>query len=37
MEPAVFTCISMLAQAVGHTIMNDIKDLLEPMMATGLR
>ncbi|GFS99128.1 hypothetical protein TNCV_822501 [Trichonephila clavipes] len=36
MEPAVFTCISMLGRAVGHTIMQDIKELLEPMMATGL-
>ncbi|XP_054720357.1 serine/threonine-protein kinase mTOR-like [Uloborus diversus] len=35
-EPAVFTCISMLARAVGHAIMNDIKELLEPMLATGL-
>ncbi|XP_015906953.1 serine/threonine-protein kinase mTOR [Parasteatoda tepidariorum] len=35
-EPAVFTCISMLARAVGHNIMSDIKELLEPMMATGL-
>ncbi|GIX92209.1 hypothetical protein CEXT_19071 [Caerostris extrusa] len=35
-EPAVFTCISMLGRAVGHTIIQDIKELLEPMMATGL-
>ncbi|KAG8190056.1 hypothetical protein JTE90_023028 [Oedothorax gibbosus] len=36
MEPAVFTCISMLGRAVRHTIIADIRELLEPMMATGL-
>ncbi|XP_013778468.1 serine/threonine-protein kinase mTOR-like [Limulus polyphemus] len=35
-DPAVFICISMLAQAVGLTVKNDIKDLLEPMMSGGL-
>ncbi|XP_071946239.1 serine/threonine-protein kinase mTOR-like [Antedon mediterranea] len=35
-DPAVFTCISMLAKAVGTSIINDIKDLLEPMLAVGL-
>jgi len=36
-EPAIFTCISMLARAVGTLIMADIRDLLEPMLAVGLR
>lgn len=36
MEPAVFTCISMMGRAVRLSIKNDIKELLEPMMATGL-
>ncbi len=36
-EPSVFTCVSMLAKAVGPAIMRDIKDILEPMLAVGLR
>ncbi|XP_064598762.1 serine/threonine-protein kinase mTOR-like [Liolophura sinensis] len=35
-DPAVFTCISMLARAVGLSMSRDIKELLEPMMAVGL-
>ncbi|XP_033096355.1 serine/threonine-protein kinase mTOR-like [Anneissia japonica] len=35
-DPAVFTCISMLAKAVGTSISADIKELLEPMLAVGL-
>ncbi|KAJ8022045.1 Serine/threonine-protein kinase mTOR [Holothuria leucospilota] len=35
-DPAVFTCISMLARAVGETLTKDVKDLLEPMLTTGL-
>lgn len=35
-EPCVFTCISLLAQASGPFIKNGIKDLLEPMIASGL-
>ena len=36
-EPAVFTCISMLAKAVGNAFAKDVKELLEPMLAVGLR
>ncbi|RWS10462.1 hypothetical protein B4U79_12736 [Dinothrombium tinctorium] len=35
-EPAVFTCISLVAKASGLTIKNDIKELLDLMIATGL-
>ncbi|ESO95689.1 hypothetical protein LOTGIDRAFT_214800 [Lottia gigantea] len=35
-DPAVFTCISMLARAVGSNITRDIRDLLDSMLATGL-
>ncbi|CAH1772250.1 unnamed protein product [Owenia fusiformis] len=35
-DPAVFTCISMLAKAVGPAITVDVKALLEPMLAVGL-
>lgn len=35
-EPAVFTCINLLAQALGPLITNDVRDLLEPMVSTGL-
>ncbi|RWS29930.1 hypothetical protein B4U80_02742 [Leptotrombidium deliense] len=35
-EPSVFTCISLLAKASGLTIKNDIKELLDLMIATGL-
>lgn len=36
-DPAVFTCVSMLAKAVGPKIAKDVKELLEPMMSVGLR
>ena len=36
-DPSVFTCISMLARAVGSNIYADVKDILEPMLAVGLR
>ena len=36
-DPTVFTCISMLGKAMGPGIVQDIKDLLEAMMAVGLR
>ncbi|XP_014662370.1 PREDICTED: serine/threonine-protein kinase mTOR-like [Priapulus caudatus] len=35
-DPAVFTCVSMLAKAVGPKIAQDVKELLEPMMTVGL-
>lgn len=35
-DPTVFTCISMLAKAVGPAIARDVRDLLEPMLAVGL-
>jgi FKBP12-rapamycin complex-associated protein len=35
-DPAVFTCLALLTQAAGDSIRNDIKELLEPMFATGL-
>ncbi|XP_071805479.1 serine/threonine-protein kinase mTOR-like isoform X2 [Asterias amurensis] len=35
-DPSVFTCISMLARAVGSNIYADVKDILEPMLAVGL-
>jgi FKBP12-rapamycin complex-associated protein len=36
LEPAVFVCITLLGHAVKQTITSDVKDLLEPMLATGL-
>ena len=36
-DPTVFTCISMLAKAVGAVIARDVRELLEPMLAVGLR
>ena len=36
-DPAVFTCVSMLAKAVGPSIAKDVKELLDPMLAGGLR
>lgn len=36
-DATVFTCISMLARAMGPSIQQDIKELLEPMLAVGLR
>ncbi|KAJ8676220.1 hypothetical protein QAD02_012006 [Eretmocerus hayati] len=36
LEPAVFICITLLGHAVKQTITADVKDLLEPMLATGL-
>ncbi|XP_075459599.1 serine/threonine-protein kinase mTOR isoform X2 [Ascaphus truei] len=35
-DATVFTCISMLARAMGPCIQQDIKELLEPMLAVGL-
>ncbi|XP_050412148.1 serine/threonine-protein kinase mTOR [Patella vulgata] len=35
-DPAVFTCISMLAKAVGPNMTRDVRDLLDSMLATGL-
>ncbi|KAL5013846.1 hypothetical protein ScPMuIL_008116 [Solemya velum] len=35
-DPAVFTCIGMLAKAVGTPMMRDVRELLDPMLATGL-
>ncbi|XP_059160425.1 serine/threonine-protein kinase mTOR-like [Physella acuta] len=35
-EPAVFTCISMLSRAMGPQMTHDVKELLESMLATGL-
>lgn len=36
-DATVFTCISMLSRAMGPSIQPDIKELLEPMLAVGLR
>ena len=36
-DPTVFICISMIAKAVGPTIVGEVKQLLEPMLAVGLR
>ena len=36
-DPAVFTCISMMARALGPSISREVKELLEPMLAVGLR
>lgn len=36
-DPTVFTCISMLARAVGPAMIKDVRDLLDSMFATGLR
>ena len=36
-DHAIFTCISMLAKAVGPAISKDIRTILEPMLAAGLR
>ncbi|XP_059807691.1 serine/threonine-protein kinase mTOR isoform X1 [Hypanus sabinus] len=35
-DATVFTCICMLARAIGPTIQQDIKELLEQMLAVGL-
>ncbi|KAM9299260.1 serine/threonine-protein kinase mTOR [Gastrophryne carolinensis] len=35
-DATVFTCISMLARAMGPSIQQDIKELLEPMLSVGL-
>uniref|UniRef100_A0A8C5WSQ4 Serine/threonine-protein kinase TOR n=1 Tax=Laticauda laticaudata TaxID=8630 RepID=A0A8C5WSQ4_LATLA len=35
-DATVFTCISMVARAMGPSIQQDIKELLEPMLAVGL-
>ncbi|CAH1240669.1 MTOR [Branchiostoma lanceolatum] len=35
-DPSVFTCVSMLARAVGPCIAKEVKELLEPMLAVGL-
>ena len=36
-DPTVFTCVSMLARAVGPSIAGEVRQLLEPMLAVGLR
>lgn len=36
-DPAVFTCISMLARAMGPEMTHDVRELLDSMFATGLR
>jgi hypothetical protein len=36
LEPAVFVCITLLGHAVKLMIRSDVRDLLEPMLATGL-
>ncbi|XP_066992513.2 serine/threonine-protein kinase mTOR isoform X2 [Anabrus simplex] len=36
LEPAVFVCITLLGHAVKQIIQSDVKELLEPMLATGL-
>ncbi|XP_054269929.1 serine/threonine-protein kinase mTOR-like [Macrosteles quadrilineatus] len=36
LEPSVFVCITLLGHAVKTLIKSDVRDLLEPMLATGL-
>lgn len=36
LEPALFVCITLLGHAVGTHIKDDLKDILDPMLATGL-
>lgn len=36
LEPAVFVCITLLGHSVKQVITSDVRDLLEPMLATGL-
>lgn len=36
-DATVFTCIIMLSRAMGPSIQQDVKELLEPMLAVGLR
>lgn len=36
MDPAIFVCISLLANAVNEDISSDVKTMLDQMMATGL-
>ncbi|PSN34470.1 Serine/threonine-protein kinase mTOR [Blattella germanica] len=36
LEPAVLVCVTLLGHAVKHVIRADVRDLLEPMLATGL-
>ena len=33
----MFTCVSMLAKAVGAVIARDVRELIDPMLAVGLR
>ncbi|KAK0063750.1 serine/threonine-protein kinase mTOR-like isoform X1 [Biomphalaria pfeifferi] len=35
-DPSVFTCISMLARAMGPQMTSDVRELLDNMLATGL-
>jgi hypothetical protein len=35
-DPAIFMCVTLLGHAVGSKIKPDVKELLEPMLATGL-
>ncbi|XP_076064565.1 serine/threonine-protein kinase Tor isoform X2 [Oratosquilla oratoria] len=35
-DPAVYVCISLVARAVGGTIRVEVRELLDPMMTTGL-
>ena len=35
-DPAVFTCIALLSRAAEDLIKNDIRDMLDSMLATGL-
>ena len=35
-DPTVFTCISMLAKAMGPALYKDVQELLDSMLATGL-
>ncbi|CAG9112211.1 unnamed protein product [Plutella xylostella] len=35
-DPSIFACITLLGSAVKDLVVNDIRDLLEPMFATGL-
>ena len=35
-EPAVYVCVSLVARGVEGALRADVKELLEPMMASGL-
>ena len=36
-DPTVFTCVSMIAKAVGPSIAKEVRELIDQMLACGLR